>query len=95
MEKKWGPRPKLREVESAKDLRRSSSTGRRKVRKVWGAGSCKNQEQTVVSAAVSTSQIEPPPPYHMGHFATKPAPLERARTLEHLTAELYKQTSAD
>lgn len=66
MEKKWGPRTKLREVESAKDLKRSSSTIRRKVRKVWGAGSRKNQEQTVVSAAVSTSQFEPPHPTTWG-----------------------------
>lgn len=86
-----GAKGKLREVESAKDLRRSSPKGRMKVRKVWGA----NQEQTLVSTAVSSSQIEPPPSYHMGHFATKPGPLERVRTLGRLTAGLYKQTSAD
>lgn len=47
MEKKWGPRAKLKEVASAKDLR-SSPIGRRKVRRAKSAGSHKNQEQTVV-----------------------------------------------
>lgn len=48
MGKKWGSRTKLREVASAKDLRRSSPIGRKKVGKVKSAGSHKNQEQTVV-----------------------------------------------
>lgn len=55
-------------------------------------GKCGVLEATIVS----TSQTEPPKvPYQMGYFATKPGPLEIARTLESLIAKLYRQTSAD
>lgn len=55
-------------------------------------GKCGVLEATVAF----TSQTEPPVPQPMGYFATtKPGPLERARTLESLIAELYRQTSAE
>lgn len=57
----------------------------------WCPRSHKSQGQTVVY----TSQTESCLPYQMGYFATKARPLERARTLESLIAELYRQTFAN